>query len=140
METIIITKENNRYDLGMLENYFKCALDGRYKIDVTLVRKKRTLDQNGWLWGCIYPLMLKALNDAGWEFTTIEQVHDFLKSQFCGQKMINKHTGEIVSLPMSTALMDTLAFSEYVEKIREYAYEYLGCDIPDPVKPFDNYE
>jgi hypothetical protein len=79
-------------------------------------------------------MLLDALIDAGWEFASVEQVHEFFKSQMTADKVINKHTGEVVEFPGSTAAMDTVVFSTYCEKLREYAMEYLGVDIPDPDK------
>ena len=69
---------------------------------------------------------------AGWEFTSVEQVHEFFKAQMTKDKVVNKHTGEIIEFPGSTATMDTLTFSTYCEKLREYALEYLNIEIPDP--------
>lgn len=82
--------------------------------------------------GCIYPMLLDGLLNAGWEFTSVEQVHEFFKAQMTKDKVVNKHTGEIIEFPGSTATMDTLTFSTYCEKLREYALEYLNIEIPDP--------
>jgi hypothetical protein len=30
--------------------------------------------------------------------------------------------------------MDTVTFSTYCEKLRDYGREYLGVEIPDPIK------
>ena len=102
------------------------------RLEIVGKRKLRTDDQNGWLWGCVYPILLYALNEAGWEFTNVDQVHEFFKAQFLKERMINKHTGEIIEFPNSTAKMDTLVFSTYVDKLRDYGEEYLGIRIPDP--------
>ena len=53
-------------------------------------------------------------------------------------KVINKHTGEVITFPESTATMDTHTFSTYCEKLREYALEYLNLEIPDPDKNWYN--
>ena len=88
----------------------------------------------GWLWGCIYPMLLDALLETGWEFVSVEQVHEYFKNMLAKDNVVNRHTGEIVEFPTSTATMDTLTFSTYCEKLREYGREYLGIDIPDPDK------
>ena len=129
---IQIEKRNGYFDLKAVYGLFRAAKDGVYSISMKRVRKSRTTDQNGWLWGCVYPLLLDGLIDAGWGFTDVEQVHEFFKSQMTQDKAINYHTGEVVEFPSSTALMDTVTFSTYVEKLRSYASEYLGLDIPDP--------
>ena len=129
-----IQKTSGLFDLKSLYEWFKQALDGIYQVEVKKVRKPRSNDQNGWLWGCIYPMLLDGLNDAGWDFVDVEQVHDFFKAQMTADKVVNKETGEIIEFPRSTARMDTVAFSTYCERLREYAREYLNVEIPDPDK------
>lgn len=133
METMLLEKRDGMYDLRPLINWLSQAHDGTYKIDVKLVRRRRTVDQNSWLWGCIYPLLHQALNAQGWEFVTDEQVHEFFKAQMTDDKVINKHTGEIIDIPRSTKEMDTVTFSTYCDQLREYGRQYLGVEIPDPV-------
>ena len=131
---VIIEKANGLFNLNKLYVWFVQALDGIYLVEVKKVRKPRSNDQNGWLWGCIYPMLLDALNDAGWEFVDVEQVHEFFKAQMTADKVVNRETGEIVEFPTSTARMSTVAFSTYCERLREYAREYLNVEIPDPDK------
>lgn len=107
-------------------------------VEIKAKRKKRTDDQNEWLWGCIYPMLLYALVNEGWEYTNVEQVHEFFKTRFTSDQVVNKHTGEIVEFPSSTAAMDTVTFSSYCELLRTYALEYLDLEIPDPDKNWKN--
>lgn len=132
MSKIRIEKKNGLFNLKPLYDNFILAIDGVYEIVVKKVRKHRSLDQNGWLWGCIYPMLLEALINEGWEFTCVEQVHEFFKDLMTTDKVVNKYTGEIITFPASTASMDTVTFSTYCEKLREYALEYLHIEIPDP--------
>jgi len=132
MSKVLVKKINGLFDLKPLYDYLSNACDGIYRIDVRRIRKPRSNDQNGWLWGCIYPMLLEALLDAGWEFVSVEQVHEFFKAQMTADKVVNKHTGEIIEFPGSTATMDTVTFSTYCEKLREYAREFLNVEIPDP--------
>lgn len=132
MAKAMIEKRFGLFDLRAVYGCFKGLCDGWYRIEIKRVRKQRTNDQNGWLWGCIYPLLLDALIDAGWEFVGVEQVHEFFKSIMAKESVVNRHTGEIVEFPSSTATMDTVTFSAYCEKLRDYAREYLNVEIPDP--------
>lgn len=129
-----IIKKIGSPNLKDIYKYLFHQKDGEYMIEVKKVRKKRSNDQNAWLWGVIYPMLLDGLVDAGWEITDTEQVHEFFKSQMTSDRVINKHTGEVIEIPESTANMDTLTFSTYCEKLREYASEFLGVDIPDPIE------
>ena len=117
----------------MIYDAFRGLSDGTYSVSIKRIRKNRSNDQNGWLWGCIYPMLLDALIDVGWdEFTNLEQVHEFCKMKFTTETIVNKHTGEIVTIPHSTKAMNTIEFSSYTDKIREFASEYLNTEIPDP--------
>lgn len=106
--------------------------NGTYEVIVKRLRKRNSDRQRGWLWGAIYPLLLQALINEGWEFTSVDQVHEFFKKLYSQEKFINRHSGEIVELPNSTALMDTVEYATYCEKLREYAKEYLNIDIGEP--------
>lgn len=132
MAKVMVEKKGGLFNLAPLYSWFSQVCDGIYGIEVKKVRKPRSNDQNGWLWGCIYPMLLEALLDAGWEFVSVEQVHEFFKAQMTVDKVVNKHTGEIIEFPGSTAMMDTVTFSTYCEKLREYAREFLNIEIPDP--------
>ncbi|MCC8154595.1 MAG: hypothetical protein LIP01_10500 [Tannerellaceae bacterium] len=131
---IQIEKKNGWFDFKPLYGFFQDFADGVYQITIKRVRRARTLDQNAWLWGIVYPMLLKGLLDAGWEFTSIEQVHEFFKKQMTIDNVVNKDTGEVIEFPQSTSLMDTVTFSTYVDKLREYAREFLNMEIPDPDK------
>lgn len=128
----LIDKIDGYFNLRTIEEFFRSASNGSYMLNVTRQRRGRTLNQNDWLWGCVYPILLDGLLEAGWEFTSVEQVHEFFKRQMANDRVVNYHTGEIVEIPRSTATMDTQQFSMYVEKLREYAEEFLDVTIPPP--------
>lgn len=134
-----IIKQNGLVDLQglqMLISHLMTMRNGNYRISIAQERQRRSSRQNNWLWGVIYPTVLVALKDAGWEFTDNDQVHEFFKNHICRQQVVNRHTGETVSFPDSTSDMDTVQFSTYCQKIVDFASEYLGVDIskllPDP--------
>ena len=138
MAKVLVEKKDGLFNLSPLYCWFRQVCDGIYRIEVKKVRKPRSNDQNGWLWGCIYPMLLEGLLDAGWEFVSVEQVHEFFKAQMVADKVVNKHTGEIIEFPGSTATMDTVTFSTYCEKLREYAREFLNIEISDPDRFWKN--
>lgn len=105
---------------------------GDYVITITPNRKTRSNQQNAYLWGIVYPAVLFGLQDAGWEITNEEQVHEYCKQAFAAREVINKDTGEVLSLPNRTARMQTAEFNVYVDKIKAFALEYLNITIPEP--------
>lgn len=131
---ILIDKVGGYFNLSNLEAFFRATPDGCYMIDITRLKRGRTQSQNEYLWGCVYPILLDGLLDAGWEFTSLEQVHEFFKKVLSHERVVNTNTGEIIEIPNSTATMDTAQFSVYIEKLKEYAEEFLGVTIPQPNK------
>lgn len=107
--------------------------EGSYNITITRHRRPRTGQQNKYLWGVVYPLLLKGLIEIGYTFAIVEEVHEFCKSVF-SQMTVNKHTGELIDIPDSTKEMDTVVFATYLQIIREWANEYLHLEIPDPIR------
>lgn len=131
---IPIDKTGGYFDLRNVYAFFRAAADGSYMLHITRQRRGRTLNQNDWLWGSVYPILLDGLLDAGWEFTRVEQVHEFFKQLMAHEQVVNYDTGEVVEIPKSTATMDTQQFAAYVGRLREYAREYLNVTIPEPDK------
>lgn len=131
---LLIDKIDGYFNLRTINEFFRTASNGSYMLTITKQRRGRTLNQNDWLWGCVYPILLDGLLDAGWEFTSVEQVHEFFKKLMAQDRVVNYETGEIVEIPKSTATMDTQQFSTYIDKLREYAEEFLNVTIPSPDK------
>ena len=110
------------------------ALKGRFRVTVQQYRRGKSNPQLRWLYGQVYPLVLKGLNDAGWEFTTIEEVDEYCKSMFSSRDVLNRHTGEIIAVPGLKRDMTTTDMMTYVDAIRDWASEYLNINIPEPLQ------
>ena len=129
----IITKHENKYTgLPKVLTHLEAAPDGDYEITIKKRRKTRTNDQNRYMCGVVYTTLLKGLQDAGWELTNTEQVHKFFLKHIATEQIINKHTGEVVSIPSSTTDMDTVTFTAYLEQLKDFAIEFLNIEIPEP--------
>jgi len=108
------------------------ALKGRYRLTIERYRRSKSNPQLRWLYGQVYPIVLKGLNDAGWEFTTIAEVDEYCKSMFASREVLNRHTGEIMFVPGLKRDMTTTEMMTYVDAIRDWASEYLNINIPEP--------
>ena len=108
------------------------ALKGRYRVTVQQYRRSKSTPQLRWLYGQVYPLVLKGLNDAGWEFTTVEEVDEYCKSMFSSREVLNRHSGEIIAVPGLKRDMTTTDMMTYVDAIRDWASKYLNINIPEP--------
>lgn|SRR5574343_1976183 len=113
---------------------------GRYRITVEKMRKNKTCPQLGYYFAGVLPLFLQHLIDAGWEFTSIEEVDNFAKSMFAKKDVINRNTGEIVTMPALKRDMSTVELNTLIESIRNWDAEYLGGYIPDPETQLSMYK
>jgi hypothetical protein len=105
---------------------------GRYKITTEKQKRKASPEQFRYLYGLVYPLSLIALNDAGYEFTNIDQVDIFWKEIFANKEVLNRETGEIMKLPLSKSEFMTVDEMTFCDAIRNYCLEYFNTVIPDP--------
>jgi hypothetical protein len=115
---------------------FKKELDllpvGRYRIIAEKLKRKASPEQFRYLYGLVYPLSLIALNNAGYEFTNIDQVDLFWKSIFANKELLNRESGEIHKIPLSKSEFMTIDEMTYCDAIRNYCSEYFATYIPDP--------
>jgi hypothetical protein len=121
----VVSSANFKRELNLLP-------DGRYRITVEKWRKNKSNPQLGYYFACVLPLFLQGAIDAGWEITSIEECDIWLKSMFANKNLINKHTGQIVSVPALKREMTTVEMSTFTNQVRDYAAEYLNIHIPDP--------
>ena len=105
---------------------------GKYRLLIEKLRRKKSNSQLGYLFKCVYPLSMKFLNDAGWEFTNNDQVDAFWKDLYAKKEVINRHTGEIRMIPALKRDFDTMDMVTYIESIRQHCSEYLKGYIPSP--------
>jgi len=114
-----------RHDLDSLPK-------GTYIHTVERYYRKASHEQFKYLYGLVYPLSMIALNDAGYEFTTIDQVDIFWKSIFANKDVLNRETGEIMKIPLSKSEFKTIDEMTFCNSIRDYCSEYFNTYIPDP--------
>ncbi len=144
LEAIAVKEDGKAFRIINRELLYKELTElpkGRYRLIIEKYRKKKSNPQLGYLFACIYPYVLRGLNDLGWEFTSLDEVDVECKKRFASQEIINRHTGEIMEIPALKRDMTTTEFATYVNAIRDWASEYLNVYIPEPgeqTKLFEN--
>lgn len=129
----VVKVRDGGMDISELVQAAALLPSGTYGATLTRLHNPRTVMQNRYLWAVVYPHVLRGLQDAGWDdFTSVDEVHEFMKARFGATKAVNRATGETVEFPSSTAKMDTGQMSAYIDKVRDFAEEYLGTYIPEP--------
>jgi hypothetical protein len=121
-------------DRLQMKNAFENLIDGRYKITIRRLYRHATHNQYKWLWGAIHKEFQKALISQGWDAENLDDVAEICKQLFSSKSIVNKHTGEIITIPESRSHFSTTDMMTYIEAIRDYAAENLNYFIepPDP--------
>ena len=89
---------------------------------------KRSLPQNRYYHGVVVQMVMMGLREIGYCLSH-DEVHFFLKQKFNPVQVPNKH-GEAIELPGTTTELNKIEFSEYIERIAQFAAEYLNVVIP----------
>jgi hypothetical protein len=131
----IAIKDNRPFRVvnrSLLEQEIKGLPKGRYRLLIEKKRNKKSNAQLGYLFSVIYPIVLQDLINAGWEFSTVDEVDIYCKSLFANKEILNRDTAEIVNIPALKRDMTTTEFATYINTIRQWDAEFLGGYVPEP--------
>jgi hypothetical protein len=92
---------------------------------------QRSLDQNAYFHGVIIPIIDEETGNYNQAYTKQEMAKKFATTT------VVLGTGEEGELTQGTHEMNTKEMTEYIDKIRLWASEFLGCYIPLPDDPPD---
>lgn len=107
--------------------------DGFYEVSILRHKGVRSSEQNRYLWGVVYPLVLEGMQRMGWELVSVEETHELMKRWYLGRQVLNRHSGEVVTLTaQSTKDLSRGEFATYVDELRRFASEELEVYIPSP--------
>ncbi len=109
-----------------------CWNDCRVRVTVEKVYRKRSNPQNSWYWGVIIYEFREGYYEMTGEKITAEQAHEILKLKCNGKDISNKETGEVMTVPGTTAILTTTQFSEYADGCCQFIYEWFGRTVPIP--------
>ncbi|MFI3322603.1 MAG: hypothetical protein R3Y50_08785 [Rikenellaceae bacterium] len=122
METFKVV---NGKDKEVVKSYISKLPEGkRYEVIVKLHKEKRTLPQNS-----LFHLWCKCIqDDTG---TDSEDVKRYCKERFLGYKDVYIF-GNLSHELTSTAKLNTLQFTEFLNKMQAWAASELGIVLPIP--------
>lgn len=101
---------------------YASRLQGDIQVTVGKRKRQRSLNQNAlyWLWLGVIE------NDTG---HSTDDLHDFFKTKFL------KHTkevfGKVYEVVQSSAGLDTMDFTTYMDKVRQFVQEELKITLPE---------
>lgn len=93
---------------------------------------KRSNEQSKYRWGVVIPHIKKALREKGFHYTP-EQVN-FMMKLVTGRYVqeLTLPNGDRVKMEMPTSSGTVQEFEDWLDDVRDYAYETYGVDIPTP--------
>lgn len=106
-------------------------LRGKYRIEVTKYRPRRSDRQNRYYWPCFVAPFAEFLRDQG-EHVTDEEAHEILKHKFLRKTTIAPTTGEELEyVRPTTTTLTTSEFNEYLDRCAHWLADMFGIEIPD---------
>lgn len=127
-QTFILPAEDRDPVLVRMGAFCMRAWPGqRVKVTVELYRKKRSLEQNSYLWGVVYPTMLREGGD-GW---TADDIHELMLGEWGGWEVIDLYGQKRKRPKRRSSKLNTTDFTDFVAYIQQFAAEQ-GIYIPDP--------
>lgn len=95
-------------------------------------KKKRSNQQNSYLWGVLYPITKEAIKNEWGEIWSNEKIHEFYKLHFNYIEKVNKETSEVIRIAKSTTENTTTQQEELHSQIRQFLKEWFNVDAPLP--------
>jgi len=104
--------------------------DRDWKVEVTLYQKKRSLEQNAYLWGVVYPTILAHGGEslAGW---SVNELHDYFLGEHFGWRTLNGFGRKHLFPRRRSSKLSTMEFSDFVAFIQQRMAEHC-IYVPDP--------
>jgi hypothetical protein len=128
--TYILPESERAEMVSRLTRELLTTLPGR-KVRVTVEKyvRRRSLEQNAYLWGVVYPKILKECGEsAKWR---AEDLHEMFLGEWSGWEEFEIF-GKKRRRPIHRSHnLTTVDFADFVTSIQHFAAEH-GVDIPDP--------
>jgi len=102
-------------------------------VTISLKKQKRSIEQNGYLWGVVYAMLADEMG------LTKDEVHQMMAIMFLKIKEIEV-CGVMYAITKSTTKLKTDGMEEYLEKIRRFASMELHILIPLPNETIEEIE
>ncbi|HEX7041285.1 MAG TPA: hypothetical protein VF202_14305 [Trueperaceae bacterium] len=129
-QTVIIQKGGSLSRIvGLLSALVK---EMPLKVTIAEYRRTRSLEQNAYLWGCVYPTILQHL--PGWD---AEDLHEYFLGEWSGWEVLEGFGRKRMRPIRRSSKLKTTEFMDFVAFIQRRMAEH-GVYIPDPNEDMRN--
>ena len=106
------------------------ALRGRWRVELTHFRPRRTDRQNAFYWPAIVTPLADYLSAQDYDVTTTQQAHEILKARFLTVDVVHKETGRVVGQRVrSTTELSIEDFATYCDRCSAWLGEFFGIAV-----------
>lgn len=121
-------------NINLIQDAIK-SFEGK-DIEITIQKKSkiRSNNQNAYYWGIVLPLVQNGLKEATGEIRDYNSIHyQILLPLFSPTRdIVSLETGMVVSEKLTSSVMTTIEFMDYISSIQKWASEFLDINIPNP--------
>lgn len=136
MNKRIIPKGTQKADIVRAINTMIRDLDTEksWQVSIEEVKPKRSLNQNAFLWGVVYPSLLESGGNMLEGFTA-QDLHNFFLAEMWGTETLSAFGKTWTRPARRSSTMTKQEFSDYIRYIEDRAAD-MGLIIPEPM--YDN--
>ena len=132
MSTFVLHKDSTRERvLERLTGFLRTLPTSKaWRVEVVEYRRRRSQEQNAYLWGVCYATILREGGEAlgGW---TADDLHEYFLGEWSGWEVLEGFGKKRQKPKRRSSKLSTTEFAEYVDFIHRQAAE-LGIYIPSP--------
>mgnify|MGYP000231567615 CR=1 FL=1 len=97
-----------------------------YRVEITETRRTRSLMQNAYLWGVVYPAFLSFL--PGWD---ADDLHEYFLGEHFGWEVVEGFGRKRMKPIKRSSKLNKMEFADFVDFIQRKGAE-MGVYVPDP--------
>lgn len=133
MKEIFVYKEYDQIkNRAAVKRFFDEMPNGKNLL-IQKKANKRTLPQNDYFHGVLFPEFKNALRSVGYdEVKTNEQAKEIVKKMFLVASVTNKETGEVLEYIKNTRDLTTEEGTNLIDEVIKFAAENMNYQIPYP--------
>lgn len=104
--------------------------DKAYRVEIKRLVRTRSMQQNSYLWGCVYPEILAQGGEAlgGW---TAQDLHEYCLGEWAGWEVLEGFGRKRQRPVKRSSKLTTTEFMDYIAHIQQLMAGH-GIYVPDP--------
>jgi hypothetical protein len=103
--------------------------EGPVDVQYRLHRRSKSMEQLGYYYGCVLPILRRRLKKDGNDFS-IDQIDAFLKDKLFAEEIFSPLDGKLVRVVKMKRNATVTEMSEYLQLVIDFCQQELGLKIP----------